>query len=204
MLRISKISALVSVVILFNAVTTLLFVQNAVPAVAGPQAGNCVTGDVNGDFIVDITDPIHLLGYIFEGTPEPVACAQVPVGITADEMILVMNKFMPLPEDYFRYIENYGSLDPTDEVLIPWVSDRWTVCAAIVQNNCSYQFIDTSTGLAVPISGYIPSTTAVSGVVQFKDSSYVVPPGCTLRVYNFSANPGSQGSIFMYGHYLAM
>ena len=57
MLRILKISALVSVVILLNAVTTLLFVQNAVPAVAGPQ---CVNGDVNGDATVDITDPVHL------------------------------------------------------------------------------------------------------------------------------------------------
>ena len=75
MLRILKISALVSVVILLNAVTTLLFVQNAVPAVAGP---NCVNGDVNGDAAVDITDPIYLLSYMFEGGPEPIACAQTP------------------------------------------------------------------------------------------------------------------------------
>ena len=76
MLRILKISLLVSVVVLLNAVTTLLFVQNAVPASAGPQ---CVNGDVNGDAAVDITDPIHLLSYIFEGGPEPVACAQQPL-----------------------------------------------------------------------------------------------------------------------------
>ena len=62
MIRVLKITALVSVVVLLNAVTTLLFVQSAAPASAGP---NCVNGDVNGDFVVDITDPIHLLGYIF-------------------------------------------------------------------------------------------------------------------------------------------
>ena len=107
MLRILKISALVSVVLLLNAVTTLLFVQNAVPAVAGPQSGNCVTGDVNGDFTVDITDPIHLLGYIFEGTPEPVACAQVPAGITATELDSVMKKYFRSPEDAVSiYLDN--------------------------------------------------------------------------------------------------
>ncbi len=78
MLRILKISLLVSVVVLLNAMTTLLFVQNAVPASAGPQ---CVNGDVNGDAAVDITDPIHLLSYIFEGGPEPVACAQSPAEV---------------------------------------------------------------------------------------------------------------------------
>ena len=66
MIRVLKIGSLVSVVVLINAVTTLLFVQSAAPASAGP---NCVNGDVNGDFVVDITDPIHLLGYIFEGAP---------------------------------------------------------------------------------------------------------------------------------------
>ena len=75
MIRVLKIGSLVSVVVLINAVTTLLFVQSAAPASAGP---NCVNGDVNGDFVVDITDPIHLLGYIFEGAPVPVACAQNP------------------------------------------------------------------------------------------------------------------------------
>ena len=78
MIRVLKITALVSVVVLLNAVTTLLFVQSAAPASAGP---NCVNGDVNGDFVVDITDPIHLLGYIFEGTPVPVACAQSPADV---------------------------------------------------------------------------------------------------------------------------
>jgi len=98
MLRMLKISALVSVVMLLNAVTTLLFVQNAVPAMAGPQSGNCVTGDVNGDFIVDITDPIHLLGYIFEGTPEPVACAQTPGGVTVAELDFITGKYNGVPD----------------------------------------------------------------------------------------------------------
>ena len=75
MIRVLKITALVSAVVLFNAVTTLLFFQSAAPVSAGP---NCVNGDVNGDFVVDITDPIHLLSYIFEGSPVPVACAQNP------------------------------------------------------------------------------------------------------------------------------
>ena len=75
MLHALKIATWVSVLVLLNAVTTLLFVQSAAPVSAGP---NCVEGDVNGDFVVDITDPIHLLGYIFDGTPLPVACAQQP------------------------------------------------------------------------------------------------------------------------------
>ena len=97
MIRVLKITALVSVVVLLNAVTTLLFVQSAAPASAGP---NCVNGDVNGDFVVDITDPIHLLGYIFEGTPVPVACAQNPSGITVDEMDFVLGRYFPKATDY--------------------------------------------------------------------------------------------------------
>lgn len=76
MLHALKIAVWVSGFVLLNAVTTLLFVQSAAPVAAGPN--NCVDGDVNGDSVVDITDPIHLLGYIFEGTPLPVACAQQP------------------------------------------------------------------------------------------------------------------------------
>ena len=49
------------------------------------QAGSspCVPGDVNGDGIADISDPIFLLGYLFDGGPEPVACAQGPQQETA-------------------------------------------------------------------------------------------------------------------------
>ena len=110
MLRILKISALVSVVILLNAVTTLLFVQNAVPASAGPQ---CVNGDINGDATVDITDPIHLLSYIFEGGPEPIACAQAP---TSAELEYVLQKFFPK-------FENFVTIDlsnnQTHEIVVP-------------------------------------------------------------------------------------
>ncbi len=75
MLHALKIAVWVSGFVLLNAVTTLLFVQSAAPVAAGP---NCVDGDVNGDYVVDITDPIHLLAYIFDGSPLPVACAQQP------------------------------------------------------------------------------------------------------------------------------
>ncbi|MEO2184478.1 MAG: hypothetical protein ABGY43_19490 [bacterium] len=95
MLRILKISLLVSVVVLLNAMTTLLFVQNAVPASAGPQ---CVDGDVNGDAAVDITDPIYLLSYIFGGGPEPVACAQQPSGVTAAELDFITGKYNGVPD----------------------------------------------------------------------------------------------------------
>jgi hypothetical protein len=75
MIRVLKITGLVSAVLILNALTHLVLVLNAVPASAGP---NCVNGDVNGDFVVDLSDPIHLLGYIFQGSPEPIACAQQP------------------------------------------------------------------------------------------------------------------------------
>jgi len=52
----------------------------------GPRAGGpvrsatsrCLTGDVNGDSSVDISDPIYLLQFMFQGGPPPAACAQDP------------------------------------------------------------------------------------------------------------------------------
>ena len=37
----------------------------------------CVDGDVNQDGALNITDPIHLLGFMFRGGPPPVTCSAV-------------------------------------------------------------------------------------------------------------------------------
>ncbi len=43
------------------------------PAWAGAQ--QCVDGDVNQDGLLNITDPIHLLGFLFTGGPPPATCS---------------------------------------------------------------------------------------------------------------------------------
>jgi len=92
MLRLAKIAALISAVILLNAVTTLLFVQSRVPAAAQVGPAACVDGDVNGDAGLNIGDPIYLLQHLFQGGPGPVACAQGP---TPSELESVLAKFFP-------------------------------------------------------------------------------------------------------------
>ena len=36
------------------------------------------TGDTNGDQIIDVSDAVYLLRHLFQGGPEPVACADSP------------------------------------------------------------------------------------------------------------------------------
>ena len=42
--------------------------------------------DINGDGVLDVSDPVALLGYIFEG--ESIACAQNPQ-LTGEELTLL-------------------------------------------------------------------------------------------------------------------
>jgi hypothetical protein len=116
MLRILKISLLVSVVVLLNAMTTLLFVQNAVPASAGPQ---CVTGDVNDDAAVDLGDPVYLLSYLFQGGPEPVACAQQPVATAAFKLVGGPNPYTDCDNT------DPQSFPPCGEIPISFISDTF-------------------------------------------------------------------------------
>jgi hypothetical protein len=62
---------------------------------------------------VDITDPIHLLSYIFEGGPEPIACAQAP---TSAELEYVLQKFFPKFENMVTIVVGNGSVE---EVVVP-------------------------------------------------------------------------------------
>ena len=78
MLRTLKITALVSLILLLNAATSLLILQSRVPALA--QGSGCAAGDVNGDALVDIADPVYLLNHLFGEGPEPVACASTDLG----------------------------------------------------------------------------------------------------------------------------
>jgi hypothetical protein len=175
MLRILKISALVSMVILLNAVTTLLFVQNAVPASAGPQSGNCVTGDVNGDFTVDITDPIHLLGYIFEGTPEPVACAQAPAGITATELDSVLQKYFRSPEDAVSIHLDNLLLNEVNSVFSPIGKRFWITRLTI---DCCFSPCPTA---QVFVNGVFVGSTGNSFPGSWFDG-YLLEPGDVLEV----------------------
>lgn len=75
MKRFFKGFALLLLVCALNIVTTFVLLSDIRAGSAGPSA-TCVPGDVNGDGVVDVSDPILLLGYIFEGTPMPAACAQ--------------------------------------------------------------------------------------------------------------------------------
>lgn len=55
--------------------------EGNVPAWAGGQT--CVDGDVNQDGNVNLTDPVHLLSFLFQGGPAPLTCsaASPPVSI---------------------------------------------------------------------------------------------------------------------------
>ena len=73
MARLAKLSGFVVLVTVINLVT-ILAVVNPVRSTAG-QNPPCVAGDVNGDFAVNIADPLYLLNFLFTQGPDPVACA---------------------------------------------------------------------------------------------------------------------------------
>ncbi len=73
-LRLLKLAALVSVVLVLNTAVVLMVTQARVPASAQSPPG-CVDGDVNGDFSLDISDCVYTLQHLFESGPAPVACA---------------------------------------------------------------------------------------------------------------------------------
>ena len=86
MARIAKLAGFVVLVTVINLVT-ILAVVNPVRSTAG-QDPPCVVGDVNGDFAVNIGDPIYLLSFLFNQGPEPVACAEGP-SLTKEEIALL-------------------------------------------------------------------------------------------------------------------
>jgi len=94
MLRIAKLVALVSAVVLLNAVTTLLFVQSRGPATA-QVAPPCLDGDVNGDTLLDVADPVYLLTHLFGGGPSPVACAQTTPADVEAAVDAAMARYLP-------------------------------------------------------------------------------------------------------------
>ncbi|HVR74213.1 MAG TPA: histidine phosphatase family protein [Planctomycetota bacterium] len=55
--------------------------EGGVPALAGGQT--CVDGDVNQDGAVNVTDPVHLLSFLYRGGQAPVTCSAAanPVSI---------------------------------------------------------------------------------------------------------------------------
>ena len=74
-MRLVKLMALAAFIVITNVVTVVLLTGGPASSVGPPP---CVPGDANGDGSVDVSDPIALLGFIFQGGPAPVACATSP------------------------------------------------------------------------------------------------------------------------------
>lgn len=67
----------VSQLVVALAVFGLLSRQPAAADLGGPVVTPC-TGDVNGDCLTNIADPIYLLQHLFSGGPAPLCCADGP------------------------------------------------------------------------------------------------------------------------------
>lgn len=68
--------------------------------VARSDGASCVPGDCNGDGTLDVSDPVHLLGYLFLGSEPPVAC-QVSVPAEAPAVAVIV-----------RHAEKASGTDP--------------------------------------------------------------------------------------------
>ena len=67
----------------FFTVATLKVLNAGAPGGQAPASGglDCVSGDVNSDDALNIADAIYVLTYLFNGGPEPVACAGNPTEV---------------------------------------------------------------------------------------------------------------------------
>ncbi len=67
----------------FFTVATLKVLNAGAPGGQAPASGglDCVSGDVNNDDALNIADAIYVLTYLFNGGPEPVACAGNPTEV---------------------------------------------------------------------------------------------------------------------------
>ena len=67
----------------FFTVATLKVLNAGAPGGQAPASGglDCVSGDVNNDDSLNIADAIYVLTYLFNGGPEPVACAGDPTEV---------------------------------------------------------------------------------------------------------------------------
>lgn len=73
-----KLGTLVAIVSAIN-LAMIVVVLSALPmnasGVRGEETG-CTAGDVTGDGVANLVDPIYLLEWLFTDGPDPVACAQ--------------------------------------------------------------------------------------------------------------------------------
>lgn len=85
MRRLCQVLGLLVVVAVTNVTTVYLVTGHSRVSLAGPTDTACGC-DVTGDGVVDVSDPIALLGYIFNG--DAIACAQT-AGLTEAEIVLL-------------------------------------------------------------------------------------------------------------------
>lgn len=76
MRRLTQRTGFVILVVMANIATLLILFSPSDSRAIGPMATQ--NGDVNGDGGIDIGDPVHLLGYLFNQGPAPVAIAAGP------------------------------------------------------------------------------------------------------------------------------
>ncbi len=62
-------------VVLTTTVFNFWIMMTIMPRHTSAGSGTPAAGDVNGDGLVDIVDPVYLFEYLFQSGPEPVACA---------------------------------------------------------------------------------------------------------------------------------
>src|SRR5262245_54348380 len=87
--RVSRMKKLLVPALLLNAALLAGRFWQELPAnAAGAQAQAAGSGDVNGSGVIDLSDAIYLLDWLFTGGPAPAACAQES-GLTPEEVRLL-------------------------------------------------------------------------------------------------------------------
>jgi hypothetical protein len=182
----------------FFTVATLKVLNAGAPGGQAPASGglDCVSGDVNSDDALNIADAIYVLTYLFNGGPEPVACAGNPTEVVVTgiaDVNVVNTAAVEVTNTPDVNVANIPSVTVTNipEVIVTNTADINVVSIPPVVISSmplvSDDFVS-ALGQFFPRAGQIYRQNITYGVIdpELELPVITVPEGKVLRVTSFN------------------
>ena len=212
MIRRAKLSGFVVLITVVNLIMILAVVGPA-RSTAG-QNPPCIPGDVNGDFTVDLSDPLYLLNFLFTQGSDPVACPgsiEVIVTNTPDVNVVRMR---PHPGDV---VNLNGVANPTVvgdiQTIFEVPEGQWLIVTNVRSEKTDdrgYELIEDANGIislkyhSSFLEGFFLHQDTAGGYVTPYQSSIglVFAPQSTVAFRKVSGNNGGQIAYHLTGYFV--
>jgi hypothetical protein len=165
MRRVARFACVVLVLVLV--ISHVVTIRIPVRAGAGPAGEN---GDANGDGVLDLSDPIYLLRYLFQEGPAPVACADSPDLLA--RVAQLEAQVMVLGGDQSAIRDELGALDSkldvlTEDVALSAAGLRASFEVACQNENGVYKTGPGALSIETP-AGFLRDGQIVEGRIAFE------------------------------------